>query len=125
VDLSTHCYVDVIVAAPAGRIDHSNADAPVLSRVGAAGCRAVVLDFARVEYISSMGLRVLMMAAKTVRAQQGRIGITALQSVVGEIFAISRFDHVLEVFPTVADALTAFSPAAEAAYRSAAKPDAP
>lgn len=95
----------------AGRIDHSNADelqralAPAVAEAGA----AIVLDFAAVEYISSMGLRALMVAAKGVRARQGRIGIAALQPVVREIFDISRFDHVLEVYATVADAMASLS----------------
>lgn len=98
---------DVLVVTVAGRIDHSNADElqqALTSAVAEAGA-AIVLDFAAVEYISSMGLRALMVAAKGVRARHGRIGIAALQPVVREIFDISRFDHVLEVYATVADAM--------------------
>ncbi len=58
---------------------------------------ALVLDFAGVDYISSVGLRVLMIAAKQTRGNGARIAVAALQPVVAEIFAISRFDHVLEV----------------------------
>ena len=43
----------------------------------------------------------------------------ALQPIVAEIFAISRFDSVLEVFPSVRDALAAMSPEALAAYDAA------
>jgi hypothetical protein len=38
---------------------------------------------------------------------------------VEEIFAISRFHTVLEVFPTVRDALVALAPEAAAAYDAA------
>ena len=73
--------------------------------VAAAGpsrtCRALVLDFAGVEYISSVGLRVLMIAAPSrCAAGSARIAVAGLQPVVAEIFAISRFDMVLEVFPS-------------------------
>ena len=100
---------NLLVVTVAGRIDHSNADelqrtlSPAVEEVGTT-IAALVLDFAAVEYISSMGLRALMVAAKGVRARHGRIAIAALQPVVREIFDISRFDHVLEVFATVADA---------------------
>ena len=40
-----------------------------------------------------------MIAAKQMRARGARIAVAALQPVVAEIFAISRFDSVLEVFP--------------------------
>lgn len=61
----------------------------------------MVLDFAGVSYISSVGLRVLMLAAKKVKAQQGRISIAALSPIVAEIFKVSHFDLVLKVFTGV------------------------
>lgn len=106
---------DLLVVTVAGRIDHSNADelqralAPAVTEVGPTGAPGIVLDFAGVEYISSMGLRVLMITAKDVRARRGRVGIAALQPIVTEIFDISRFDHVLEVYPTVAAAIAALA----------------
>lgn len=122
--LDTRQYADTIVAAPAGRIDHRSAPeleaalAPLLAEAGKAK-GALVLDFAGVEYISSVGLRVLMIAAKQMRAQQARLSVAALQSVVAEIFTISRFDKVLVVCTTLEAALAQSSDAALAAYRSA------
>jgi len=49
-------------------------------------------------------------------ARNARIAAVALQPIVAEIFAISRFDSVFEMFPTVRDALAAMSPDALAAY---------
>ena len=124
-ELTSSRFADVCVAAPAGRVDHTNAEnlraalAPLLAQVDGVP-HALVLDFGRVEYISSVGLRVLMMAAKQARACEARIAVAALQPVVGEIFAISRFNHVLEVFPTVREALARISPAALVAFDAAA-----
>ena len=81
-----------------------------------------MLDFSGVDYISSVGLRVLMIAARQMRAAQGRISVAALQSVVAEIFTISRFDKVLVVQATLDDALAQASGAALAAYRAAGRP---
>ena len=61
-------------------------------------------------------LRVLMVAAKNLHARNARIAVAALQPVVVEIFDIARFAHVLEVFPTVRDAVAALSPSALAAW---------
>jgi len=124
VHIDTQHYADTIVAAPAGRIDHRSAAeleaalAPLLEQAGASR-GALVLDFARVDYISSVGLRVLMVAAKQMRAQQARLSVAALQSVVAEIFTISRFDKVLTVYVTLDDAMAQGSSAALAAYRTA------
>ena len=119
--LSIRHFADVVVALPVGRIDHAAAGLleaqlmPVLEQA-AANHSAAVLDFAGVEYISSVGLRVLMIAAKAMRAHERPIAIAALQPVVAEIFAISRFDKVLTVYPSVRMALQALSPTALAAF---------
>jgi anti-anti-sigma regulatory factor len=57
-----------------------------------------------------------MIAAKKMRAREAAIGVAALQPVVQEIFDISRFDHVVEVYPSVRDALAALSQPALAAF---------
>jgi anti-sigma B factor antagonist len=120
VKISNRKFADVVVAAPVGRIDHYSAGqlektlAPLWEKSGSKNA-ALVLDFAGVEYISSVGLRVLMIAAKQMRANDARIAIAALQPIVAEIFAISRFDRVLDVFPSVRSALEQLSaPALEA-----------
>jgi len=69
----------------------------------------MVLDLSAVEYISSVGLRVLMLAARQVKAQEGQIAIAALQPVVREVFEISRFDLVFKVFADIEAASGSFS----------------
>jgi anti-anti-sigma factor len=64
-----------------------------------------VLDLGGVDYIASIGLRVLMLASRQARAQGGTVVIAALQPLVREIFEISKFTLVFSCFPTVADAL--------------------
>ena len=121
--IATHQFADTTVLAPAGRIDHSSAaglEAALLPLLAGAAERkgAVVLDFSAVDYISSVGLRVLMIAAKQMRAAQARLSVAALQSVVAEIFSISRFDKVLAVCGTLDDALAQSSDAALSAFRA-------
>lgn len=99
----------VRVLSVEGRIDHSRAAdfqqalAPHLNECNAEG-RALVLDFGAVDYVSSIGLRALMLAAKQVKAQNGRIAIAALSPVVSEVFQISRFNLVFNVFDSVENA---------------------
>ena len=78
-----------------------------------------MLDFSQVDYISSVGLRVLMLAAKKAREQDGAIVVAALQPVVREIFEISRFNLVFQCFGTVREALGKISVTALPAYDSA------
>jgi len=112
-------YADVLVVAVKGRIDYMNAEefkAALLPHLAncAAGRDQVVLDLSRLEYVSSAGLRVLMIAAKEVRPRKGRLVAVSLQPVVQEIFEISRFTLVFDLFDSVQDALRALSPTAAA-----------
>ena len=122
--IATRHVADIVIAMPVGRIDHQSAaqfEAALAPLVAAAvaGRSALVLDFSGVDYISSVGLRVLMIAAKQMREHQARLLVAALQSVVAEIFAISRFDRILTVAATLDDALALCTPAALAQYRGA------
>ena len=122
--IATRQVADAVIAMPVGRIDHRTAgefEAALTPLVAAAAAAkgALVLDFSRIEYISSVGLRVLMIAAKKMREREAPLLVTALQSVVAEIFAISRFDRILTVTATLDDAMARCSSAALAQYRSA------
>jgi anti-anti-sigma factor len=123
-EIATRRYADAFVAVPMGRVDHLGAPrleaalSPLLEQ--AADARgALVLDFSGVDYISSVGLRVLMIASSQLRSRQAKLVVAGLQAVVAEIFAISRFDRVLLVAATLEDALGHCSPAALASYRQA------
>jgi anti-anti-sigma factor len=121
--VSEERYGDALVLTPVGRVDNSTTDSlrsdldthVVTCRKG--GDR-LILDFSKVDYISSVGLRVLMLAAKKVREQEGTIVVAGLQPVVREIFEISRFNLVFQCFGTVRDALAKVSAIALAAYDS-------
>lgn len=99
----------VAIVAPRGRIDHAAADAfrdalaPWLEGCRAGG-HALVVDCSGLEYLASAGLRVLMLASRQARAADGQVLIAALQPVLAEIFAITRFDKVFPVFGSVAEA---------------------
>jgi anti-anti-sigma factor len=113
-------FADVVVLSPKGRVDHASAEglktelAPHLARC-APGQDQVVLDFAGVEYISSAGLRVLMLAAKQAKAQGGFLAVAAVQPLVQEILEISKFTLVIRTLSSVRDAVAAASPAGLAA----------
>lgn len=122
--VSQERYADALVLTPVGRIDNSTTDAlraDLDARIAAChkGGDRLVLDFAKVDYISSVGLRVLMLAAKKAREQDGTIVVAGLQPVVREIFEISRFNLVFQCFGTVREALGKVSANALAAYDSA------
>jgi anti-sigma B factor antagonist len=109
------------VVSPRGRIDHASAEAFKEALAPHLGeCRPghpLVLDLSGVDYIASVGLRVLMLAARQARAQGGTLLVASLTPLVREIFEISKFTLVLRCFPTVEDALAGLDVPAEPGTR--------
>ena len=70
----------------------------------------LILDFSGVDYISSVGLRALMIAARQTKATQGKIAIISMQPLVREVFGIARFDLVIPCFNDLACAIEGLAP---------------
>ena len=119
--LQARRYGNALVLGVAGRLDQDNSDAfradltPHIDKSARDG-GAVVLDLSGLDYVSSAGLRCFMLAARQAKAQQGRILVAGPQPMVAEIFAISHFNLVFEMFSTVRDALATASTEAVAAF---------
>lgn len=69
------------------------------------GGGGVALDFRRVTYISSAGLRIILVAAKKARACDLRFVLFGLHNPVREMFEITGFDRILSIVGTEAEAL--------------------
>jgi anti-sigma B factor antagonist len=114
-------FANAVVLQVAGRLDQETCE-PFREGLSAHVDRALrernalILDLSALEYVSSAGLRCLMMASRRMKAGKGRILVAELQPMVAEIFAISHFDLLFEVVPTLRDALAAVSDEAVAAF---------
>lgn len=95
-----------------GRVDLSNAEAlrDAMSAALATAGTVLVIDLAGVDYISSAGLRSLMIVFKAAKPLGKAFAITGLQPLLMEIFTISRFNLVFPLFDTVRGALEKFAP---------------
>ena len=60
------------------------------------GVQNLVLDFQALEYISSAGLRVLLMAQKTMN-KQGSMVIRNVNETIAEVFEITGFADMLTI----------------------------
>jgi len=107
---------DAVLVSASGRIDLSNAEAfkDALSASMAKAKAALILDLSGVDYISSAGLRALMIAFKAGKADGKAFGIAALQPLLLEIFTISRFNLVFPLFDTVRQAVDKLAPGSQA-----------
>ncbi|MDE7477021.1 MAG: STAS domain-containing protein [Lachnospiraceae bacterium] len=83
----------------AGRVDNSTAsqfEKEIQDRLDE-DVTEVLMDFSMLYYISSAGLRVLLMAQKTMNKRDGKMVIRNANSVVRETFHITGFLKVLTV----------------------------
>ena len=98
---------DVVVAKLAGRLDSSSAAAAEenLRRMLGSGVPHLAIDLSKLEYISSAGLRVLLIVARQVQQAQGKLALFGLGPSVREVFSISGFDKVLAVRDDAAAAI--------------------
>lgn len=92
-----------------GRLDSSTSsllEKQLLANLEA-GEHNLVIDFAGVDYISSAGLRVLLMAAKKSKAAGGKVVLSALANNVKEVFDIAGFTSIFSLFATQDEAVAA------------------
>jgi anti-anti-sigma factor len=70
-----------------------------------AGESNLLVDFSQMDYISSAGLRVILMAAKKTRTVGGKVVLTSLNENVKEVFDIAGFSSIFAIYPSQEEAL--------------------
>jgi anti-anti-sigma factor len=68
----------------------------------------ILVDCSKMDYISSSGLRILLMALKKITLAKGRFALCCLQENIHEIFEISGFTSIFEIHLSREDALKVF-----------------
>ncbi len=90
-----------------GRLDASSA--PILERKISSLIDEdhfhLILDFTRIDYLSSAGMRVLLSASKKLKAKKGALVLFGISEDVGEIIKMAGFDKILHICPSEKEAL--------------------
>ncbi len=73
-----------------------------------AGTQKLLINFEKLDYISSAGLRILLATAKKLKPGGGDLKICCLNQTVQEVFDISGFSTILSVTTTEEEALGSF-----------------
>lgn len=79
----------------AGRLDATQCDAALQFLSGLPDPR--VVDLARLEYIASAGLRVLLITQKRVRAGGGGLALVNVNPPIHDIFRYAGFDQIIDM----------------------------
>ena len=101
----------VTVATLRGRIDIAGAqeiDLPM--NVLAGSKRRVVIDLSQVEFLASMGIRSIVLAAKSILSKRGTCGLVAPPGNVRLVIESAGIDTIIPTFDTLEQAVKAASP---------------
>lgn len=99
---------DALIIRVEGKLNSSNAaelEAEILGRLSE-GTYQLVLDLSEMSYISSAGLRVVLVAAKRLKQVAGELLLCGLQPAVRAVFEMSGFLAILNVVDTCEQALS-------------------
>ena len=100
---------ETLVAKAEGRLDGTNAQEfqGELTAAIDETDRAVILDLEHLSYISSAGLRVILLTAKALQRTNAELVVCSLSDPIREVFAISGFDKIIKVRDSQAEAIAA------------------
>ena len=86
-----------LTIAPEGRLD--TVSSPELEKeidTSLENVTSLILDLAKLEYISSSGLRVLLKAQK-IMSKKGEMKVTNVNEMIMEIFEVTGFSDILTI----------------------------
>lgn len=98
-DIHTQATDGIVLHRLKGRLDNAamgKAEGAILGSFAGPAPR-VILDMRDVAYVSSAGLRVVLMAAKRAKVSDGRLALFGLPAAVQEVFDISGFSKILAI----------------------------
>jgi len=68
------------------------------------GSKQLVINLEGLQYISSAGLRVLLMTAKKMKGASGKLALCGLQENVKEIFDLAGFTTIFSIYASASEA---------------------
>ena len=118
---------DNCVLVPKPGVDSSSAaqfEEVLMEGVEATGGK-VVIDCSELDYISSAGLRAVLIAAKLSKSKGGKLILCAMKRNIRKIFDTSGFTQLLPIVPSREEAMAAFCTTVQAARMPASPASSP
>lgn len=106
-DIETERNNGILIAKAQGRIDGVNARdfEEAMKAAISSDDSTVVIDLEGLSYISSAGLRVILLIAKALRKRNAELILCSLSDPIREVFEISGFDKIIPVHASREQAL--------------------
>jgi anti-anti-sigma factor len=99
-EISEDRKADVVILALSGKLDATTAktfEDKILGVINSAAQR-LVIDLAQLDYVSSSGLRVFLLAAKRLQATNGKLTLCGLQDHIQQVFDLAGFSSILSIY---------------------------
>jgi anti-sigma B factor antagonist len=106
-EIAEERIADALVLHASGRLDGTTAagfESAVLAQIDGQPKR-LVLDLADVDYVSSAGLRAILLAVKRGKSVGCALALCRLREHIREVFDLSGFGNVVAIHATVEEAL--------------------
>ena len=104
--IKTETISEAFVIQPEGRLDAITAAefekevTPMLQSE-----HNVLIDFGKIDYISSAGLRSILILVKEMKKHEKVLILCCLNDAIKEVFCISGFDSIMTICPTIEEGL--------------------
>jgi len=69
------------------------------------GCKRMLCDFSKTEYISSAGLRVMLSTAKKIQKNGGKMSLACMKPFVYDVFKMAGFTQIFDIHETKEQAM--------------------
>jgi anti-anti-sigma factor len=99
-DISEQRQADVVILALSGKLDATTAKTFEERIIGAinSGTQRLVVDLSQLDYVSSSGLRVFLLAAKRLQTANGKIVLCSMQDHVRQVFDLAGLSSLLYIY---------------------------
>ena len=109
-DLNAEVEGEVLVLNPSGRIDGGNAkeyEESLFERIDS-GHANILMNCEGIDYISSAGLRILLMASRRAGKAAGKLVLCSVKDHVQDVFKFSGFAEIISIHDERSEALESF-----------------
>ena len=110
-EIDTRREENAVIVSVKGRMDAFSSPEFEKEMAGliAEGWKDFVIDFTEVDFISSAGLRSILVTAKKLKVKDGQFFLSALKENVKEVFEVSGFSSMIPIHESTESALEQIS----------------
>ena len=106
-DISEDRKADAVILALSGKLDATTAktfEDRILGVINS-GTQRLVVDLSQLDYVSSSGLRVFILAAKRLQTVDGKIVLCSMKDHVRQVFDLAGFSSMLSIYASRDEAI--------------------